>query len=39
VNGKPTTEFFFNPLAPLALAVLIGLALWFVARLRSPRDK
>lgn len=39
VDGKPTTDFFFNPLAPIALALLIGLVLWLAARLRRPRDR
>jgi uncharacterized membrane protein HdeD (DUF308 family) len=38
-DGKPTTEFFFNPLAPLALAILIGLLLWLAARLSQRREK
>jgi hypothetical protein len=39
VNGKPNTEFFFNPLVPIGLALLIGLVLWLPARLRGGRDR
>lgn len=35
--GKPATEFFFNPLAPIALAVVLGLIIWSVGRARSTR--
>lgn len=37
-DNKPTTEFFFNPLAPLMLAVVLGLVIWSVGRARNPRE-
>lgn len=37
-GGAPTTEFFFNPLAPLALALILGLVIWSVSRARSSRE-
>jgi hypothetical protein len=37
-NDRPATEFFFNPLAPLALAVILGLIIWSAARARSSRE-
>ena len=37
-GGGQTTEFFFNPLATLLLAVLIGFGIWAVSRARSSRE-
>lgn len=37
-SGAPATELFFvNPLAPLALAGLLGLVIWSVSRARGSQ--
>jgi len=37
-DDRPATEFFFNPLAPLALAVVLGLVIWSASRARASRE-
>jgi len=37
-DGKPASEFFFNPLAPLALAVVLGLIIWRAGRARGSHE-
>jgi amino acid permease len=37
-GGRQETEFFFNPLAPLLLAVILGLGIWAVGRARSSHE-
>jgi hypothetical protein len=36
-GGEKTTEFYFNPLAPLLLAVVLGLAIYAIGRAKDPR--
>jgi hypothetical protein len=36
-GGGQSTSFSFNPLAPLLLAVLLGLLIWSVSRARDTR--
>jgi hypothetical protein len=37
-GGEQTTEFYFNPLAPLLLAVILGLTIYAVGRARDSHD-
>jgi amino acid permease len=37
-GGEQTTEFYFNPLAPLLLAIIIGLVIWAVSRARDSSE-
>lgn len=37
-DDRPTSEFFFNPLAPVALAVVLGLIIWSTGRARASRE-
>ena len=38
-GGGQTTEFFFNPLATVFVAVIIGLVIWSVTRARGSRGE
>jgi hypothetical protein len=38
-SGAPSTAFYFNPLAPLLLALLVAVVTWGVARLRTRRQR
>jgi hypothetical protein len=37
-GGKPSTEFTFNPLAPIVLALVFGLLIWSLSHARSSRE-
>ena len=37
--GAPSTEVFFNPLAPMLMALLVALLMWAMARLHARRQR